>query len=68
MKSPTPEDTMREELEALRALNAELLAALQAIDERLRACTGPVSATEAYDSFYQEIVAEAIANGTGRSE
>ena len=39
----------------------DLLEALESLDKRLRECmTAPISAAEAYDSFYQEIAAEAI--------
>ncbi len=42
--------------------NAELVEVLRSIDTRLRICLkGPISAAEAYDSFYQELVAEALA-------
>ncbi len=42
------------------------LAALQELDERLRKCgSDPITAAEAYDSFYQGLVAEAIAKATG---
>jgi hypothetical protein len=40
--------------------------ALADLDERLRACFGePISAEEAYDSFYQEIVRAALASLKG---
>lgn len=39
-----------------------LLAALKELDARLRECASqPISAAEAYDSFYQDIVSDAIA-------
>jgi hypothetical protein len=58
-------DTLRAENAALRASRDELLAALKALDERLRACAKePISAQEAYDSFYQEMVESAIAATT----
>jgi hypothetical protein len=39
----------------------EALTALRDLDARLRECFGqPISAEEAYDSFYQEIVAAAL--------
>ena len=41
--------------------------ALRSLDARLRACMkDPISAAEAYDSFYQEIVSEALAALDGR--
>lgn len=45
------------------ALKAEAcIGALRSLDERLRACSkDPITAAEAYDSFYQEIVTEALA-------
>lgn len=43
-------------------MNESLIDALKSIDVRLRGCFGtPISAEDAYDSFYQEIVAEALA-------
>jgi hypothetical protein len=46
---------------AVKAQRDELLGVLIDLDERLRQCfDGPITAKEAYDSFYQEIVAEAI--------
>lgn len=44
----------------------DLLAALQAIDQRLRECSRfPITASEAYDTFYQDIVSDAIKKATG---
>ena len=51
----------------LIAAAPELLDALRSIDQRLKECWrmgGPISAHEAYDSFYQEIVQEAIKKAT----
>lgn len=50
----------------LIAAAPDLLEALMEIDARLRRCAAePISAADAYDSFYQEIVASAIAKATG---
>lgn len=39
-----------------------LLEALSSIDGRLRACMNhPITAAEAYDSFYQAVVSDALA-------
>ena len=41
----------------------ELLDSLRELDARLRACFGdPITAEEAYDSFYQDMVQAAITN------
>jgi hypothetical protein len=46
----------------------ELIGALRDLDKRLRACFGdPITAQEAYDSFYQDIVASAIAKASPHS-
>ena len=46
----------------------DLLAALEELDERLRKCMrDPITAAEAYDSFYQGIVEDAIKKAKGIS-
>lgn len=57
----------REEAKANATLYAaapDLLEALVAIGTRLLICGPDVSAQDAYDSFYQEIVKDAIAKAT----
>jgi hypothetical protein len=50
----------------LIAAAPELLEALQELHERLVACsTESIYAGEAYDSFYRDLVVEAIAKATG---
>lgn len=50
----------------LIAAAPDLLAALKDLDDRLQLCKDVgVTADEAYDSFYQEIVRAAIAKATG---
>jgi len=52
----------------LERSNAELLAALELIDKRLRECASmPISAAEAYDSFYQSEISNAIAKAKGEA-
>lgn len=42
---------------------AELLEALKSIQSRINSCKGlPISALEIFDSFFQEVIDEAIAN------
>jgi DICT domain-containing protein len=48
------------------AVSPELLMTLQELDKRLRSCfVAGITTQEAYDSFYQENVAEVIAKATG---
>ena len=48
-----------------KGLSREALDALRSLDQRLRSCfSDPITVSEAYDSFYQEIVAETIAKLT----
>ena len=52
----------------LIAAAPDLLAALEELDERLRKCMrDPITAAEAYDSFYQGIVEDAINKAKGIS-
>jgi hypothetical protein len=54
------------ERDKLKAINSELLEALKEIDERLTACLyGNIYTYEAYDSYYQSVVRDAIAKATG---
>ncbi len=50
-------------------MSSDIREALAELDKRLRECFGlPISAEEAYDSFYQEIVADALASSAGTAE
>lgn len=54
-----------------KGLSRWLLDVLKSLDVRLRSCfSDPISTKDAYDSFYQEMVAEAIAklSTTGAAE
>ncbi len=52
----------------LMAAAPELLTTLQIIQQRLEACAKePISAADAYDSFYRDLVEDAIAQATGRA-
>lgn len=55
---------LKAQTERRAALFPELLAALIDLDKRLRECEGPIYALEAYDSFYQENVADVIVKAT----
>lgn len=59
----------RDEARQLADAAPELLDALKSLNDRLHTCIRlNVSAQDAYDSFYQEIVAEAISKATGSAE
>ena len=58
--------TLREQLKRERKVKAELLDALLSLDKRLRECMAdPITAAEAYDTFYQDIVSDALNKAKG---